>query len=189
MQSFVPFVPFFHGPVSITSTAALIGRGFVKLSKAERSGACDMAFLQVLVLLLRARTTVDAPARSAVCKGDACFITVQTVLCTVRSTSRRPSQLQPRPRRWRRPPPRYPRPRRSSQSTIPWERVTAVTMRGRYYYKDKAFSTISGCGDLCTTLSGACVGYTFVLSGTDVGRCYVLRMPRQAARCTRNKSH
>ena len=41
----------------------------------------------------------------------------------------------------------------------------------RYYSKSKAFSTIGGCRDLCTTLSAACVGYTVVVSGGLAGLC------------------
>ena len=41
----------------------------------------------------------------------------------------------------------------------------------RGYFKSKAFSTISGCRDLCTTLSAACVGYAFGVSGDYSGNC------------------
>ena len=40
------------------------------------------------------------------------------------------------------------------------------------WFKTKAFSTISGCRDLCTNLSSACVGYAFGVSGYNAG-CYV----------------
>ena len=43
----------------------------------------------------------------------------------------------------------------------------------RFYWNDTAFSMISGCRDLCTTLSAACVGYAFALSGKHPGYCYV----------------
>ena len=43
--------------------------------------------------------------------------------------------------------------------------------RPRYYAKFNASSTISGCRDLCTTLSAACAGYTFDVSGTHAGYC------------------
>ena len=43
----------------------------------------------------------------------------------------------------------------------------------RWYYKAKAFSTVSGCRDLCTTLAAACVGYAFAVSGNFTGDCYV----------------
>ena len=41
----------------------------------------------------------------------------------------------------------------------------------RNYHKGGAFSTISECRDLCTTLSAACVGYEFIVSGTFAGMC------------------
>ena len=51
----------------------------------------------------------------------------------------------------------------------------------RVYFKSKAFSTISGCRDLCTTLSAACVGYYFSVSGFFAGACgfYGSKLPDQ----------
>ena len=43
----------------------------------------------------------------------------------------------------------------------------------RNYGKHYAFSTISGCRDVCTNLSAACVGYDVVVSGVYAGLCYL----------------
>ena len=51
--------------------------------------------------------------------------------------------------------------------------LDAAEKRPRHYGKSKAFSRISGCRDLCTTLSAACVGYYFAASGDHAGLCVV----------------
>ena len=51
----------------------------------------------------------------------------------------------------------------------------------RLYFKLKAFNTTSGCRNLCTTLSAACVGYDFTVSGSLTGLCsfYGSKLPDQ----------